>query len=96
MGEQPPICNTHSPLEPSTKFSVYVLGSQIKDEACDPRTLGDYATLTSMPYDVLLRRAQARTFNLQRKLQEAAPKAPSDREVAEVLGTPLFVVAPVA
>jgi hypothetical protein len=37
------------------------------------------------PYDVILSRAHARTFNLQKRIEESKPEIKQDKEIAEVL-----------
>ena len=43
-----------------------------------------------MMYDTILKRAHARTFNLQRKLEGMLPIRPQDEDVEKVLSMPLF------
>jgi hypothetical protein len=42
-------------------------------------------TILPIPYDVILNRAQARTFNLQKRIAESKPEIKQDAEIAEVL-----------
>jgi hypothetical protein len=37
------------------------------------------------PYDVILNRAHARTFNLQKRIEESRPEIKQDEEIAQVL-----------
>jgi hypothetical protein len=70
----------------STKFCVFVLGSRIAN--AQDMKVGDAIVAQPLCYEAVLRRAHARTFNLQRKLSAMRlPKNP-DREVDEVVASP--------
>ena len=74
-------------VRPSTEIVVFVLGASLADDAVDERTVGKTRILPMM-YATLLKRAHARTFNLQRKLEEAQPIVEADAEVEEILAQP--------
>lgn len=81
----------------STKFSVFILGTSLADDAADDRTIGTYATIRPLQYDRLLKRAHARTFHLLDKVRASFPEIEPDKEVESVLaehGTPLFESKP--
>ena len=63
---------------------MYVLGEGLKDGAEEVRKVGDFTKILPMRYETVLKRAHARTFNLQRKLEAKQPLQP-DAEVEEVL-----------
>jgi hypothetical protein len=73
-------------VRPETVVTVYVLGATLADPK--ERAVGNNVKVVPLDYSTLLRRAHARTFNLQRKLIEAAPDAELDREVEEVVALP--------
>lgn len=69
----------------ATEIVVYVLGSKLADEACEDRKVGAIM-VRPMTYERILKRAHARTFNLQRRLTEAEADLPVDQDVEDVLG----------
>jgi hypothetical protein len=74
-------------VQKSTEILVYVLGEGLKDGAEEVRKVGDFTKILPMRYETVLKRAHARTFNLQRKLEAKQPLQP-DAEVEEVLSEP--------
>lgn len=74
----------------NTEIVVYVLGTRIAADAAEERTVGMTIKVIPKMYDMILKRAHARTFNLQRKLQAVEPSTPVDEDMEEVLATPLF------
>jgi hypothetical protein len=72
----------------ATEIVVYVLGSRLADNACEDRRVGAIVT-RPMTYERILKRAHARTFNLQRRLSETGPDLPIDPDVEGVLGMEL-------
>jgi hypothetical protein len=74
----------------STEIVVFVLGANLSDDAVDEHTVGKATKIIPMIYDTILKRAHARTFNLQRKLEAAFPTRPQNEDVEESLPTPLF------
>jgi hypothetical protein len=70
-----------------TEIIVYVLGASLGDDAQE-RTVGNTTKLIPMMYDTVLKRAHARTFNLQKKLEATQPRIDPDDEVEEVLSQP--------
>jgi len=73
-----------------TEFIVFVLGARVSDDANEERTVGKAIRVIPMMYETILKRAHARTFYLQRKLQAAQPTVCRDTDVEEVLAMPLF------
>jgi len=71
-------------VQQDTEVVVYVLGATIQP-GVEPAIIGGHTRVEPITYDVVLNRAHARTFNLQRKLQLIAETLPSDTEVAEIL-----------
>ena len=74
-------------VHPDTEIIVYVLGATLGDDAQE-RSVGKTTKLVPMMYDTVLKRAHARTFNLQRKLDSAQPRGETDSDVEEVLAQP--------
>ncbi|MGE5528240.1 MAG: ATP-binding protein [Patescibacteria group bacterium] len=74
----------------STEIIVYVLGARLSDDATEERTIGSSIKIIPMTYDTILKRAHARTFNLQRKLQIIEPAPTHDRDVEDIISVPLF------
>lgn len=69
-------------IRETTKVHAYVLGSKLKD--AKDRTIGTNIFVQPLPYAVLLRRAHARTFHLQKKLEAQTPARP-DAEINEAM-----------
>ena len=74
----------------ATEIVVYVLGSRLADDASEDLKVGAIIT-RPMTYERILKRAHARTFNLQQKLSEAEPDLRVDPDVEGVLGMDLGV-----
>lgn len=68
----------------TTEIVAYVLGAELED-GLEPMTVGEKTTIVPMIYQTILRKAHQRTFNLQKRIQEAQPAITSDPEVDEVL-----------
>lgn len=75
---------TTGAVQRDTEIVVYVLGETL-ESGLEFATSGAHTIIEPMTYDVVLSRAHARTFHLQRKLQESAPRLPLDAEVSEIL-----------
>ena len=73
-----------------TEFVVYVLGARVTDDATEERMVGRTIRIVPMTYETVLKRAHARTFHLQRRLQAGQPVVCEDREVEEALAMPLL------
>lgn len=71
-----------------TDIVVYVLGSSLSTTAAEERKVGDRKRIIPMTYDVILNRAQARTFNLQRRLEAMGESIASDADVESLLAAP--------
>jgi len=74
----------------NTEIVVFVLGAEVLDDASEERRVGNTTRIIPMMYDTILKRAHARTFNLQRKLEGMLPFRPQDEDVEKVLSMPLF------
>lgn len=70
----------------ATDIVVCVIGTSIDSRARDDRVLGSIR-VKPMTYEIVLKRAHARTFNLQRRLVETQPRLPVDEDVEDLLGT---------
>jgi hypothetical protein len=68
----------------TTEIVAYVLGATLED-GLESADYGENTHIIPMIYQTVLRKAHQRTFNLQKRLQEALPAALSDPEVEEVL-----------
>lgn len=73
-------------VQVSTQITAYVLGDKLND--CEERKVGDTVRVVPMDYRTLLRRAHARTFNLQRKLTQNLPAVKPDADVEEIVSQP--------
>jgi hypothetical protein len=47
--------------------------------------IGDRTIIRPCPYDVILNRAHARTFHLQKRIQDSKPELKQDEEIKDVL-----------
>jgi hypothetical protein len=68
-----------------TEIEVFVLGAHLEESLSEAKQ--GNISVRPMVYDLELRRAEARTFNLQKKLKVVEPPIPLDRELEEVLGS---------
>lgn len=68
----------------ATEILAYVLGSGLDAAAKDDLVSGSI-TVRPATYDFILKRAHNRTFNLQRRLNQAAPQQ-IDPDIEEILG----------
>lgn len=60
-----------SRVSKSTQIVGFVLGATISDDAVDPITEGTTTAIYTRTYETVIRQAHARTFNLQKRLEEA-------------------------
>ena len=67
----------------TTDIEAYVLGASVEG-GLDEMTQGRMV-VKPCPYDVILNRAHARTFNLQKRIEESKPEIKQDEEISEVL-----------
>jgi hypothetical protein len=67
----------------TTEIEAYVLGASV-DSGLDDLIQGRIV-VKPCPYDVILNRAHARTFNLQKRIEESKPEIKQDEEIAQVL-----------
>lgn len=67
----------------ATKVEAYVLGASI-ESGLEEMVQGQ-VVVKPCPYDVILSRAHARTFNLQKRIEESKPEIKQDEEISEVL-----------
>jgi hypothetical protein len=73
-----------------TEIIVYVLGAKVSDKSNQERMVGHTIKVIPMAYETILKRAQARTFNLQRKLTMVEALPPSDEDVEAVAAISLL------
>lgn len=71
-------------VEPDTKIVGYVLGSSLESGLL-PTTVGDRIEIIPFKYDTFLERAHSRTFQLQRRIEQAGFQLQQDAIVDEVL-----------
>jgi len=71
-----------------TQIVGFVLGTTLAPDAQERLQEGANTTIYPRPYSTILLQANARTFNLQRKIEEAKGKQLSDPEIEDVLGIP--------
>ncbi|MBI3464918.1 MAG: ATP-binding protein [Planctomycetes bacterium] len=74
-------------VQPSTEIVAYVLGATL-EEGLTVAKYGerDETFIIPMTYQTVLQRAHARTFNLQRRIEETQPRIVEDAEVQAVVG----------
>lgn len=75
-------------VDSQTKIDVYVLGTIVGD--AEDSAIGTNTRIMPRTYDVILKRAEARTFHLLRRIEESQPEVKGDQEVEEVLAESLF------
>lgn len=75
--------NKSGKIDRSTELEVFVLGAILED-SLEPAIQGNI-TVTPMVYDIVLRKAEARTFNLQKKLKTVEPPLPVDKEMESII-----------
>jgi hypothetical protein len=75
-------------VDPQTKIDVYVLGTKVAEG--EDSAIGANTKIMPRMYDIILKRAEARTFHLLRRIEESQPGAQTDEEVDEVLAEGLF------
>ena len=61
-----------------------VLGASLESNLQEMK-IGDRTLIRPCPYDLILNRAHARTFNLQKKIQETKPRLKEDEEMRDAL-----------
>lgn len=71
-------------VHPTTEIVAYVLGAAL-EEGLESTDYGENTHIIPMVYQMVLRKAHQRTFNLQKKLLETQPSATPDPEVEAVL-----------
>jgi hypothetical protein len=74
----------------TTEIVVFVLGELVSDDASEERRVGTTTKIIPMMYNTILKRAHARTFNLQRKLEAAFPVRPQIEFIEETPQMALF------
>ena len=60
------------------------MGASLEPNLLEMR-IGDRTLIRPCPYDVILNRAHARTFHLQKRIQESKPELKQDEEIKDVL-----------
>jgi hypothetical protein len=68
----------------TTEIEAYVLGSSLQDGLEEMKQGQTF--VKPCPYDLILNRAHARTFNLQKRIMDSKPEISQDAEINEVLG----------
>lgn len=71
-------------VQPTTEIVAFVLGASL-DSGLQKMEWGDKTTIIPMVYQIVLRKAHQRTFNLKERLQEVQPAIATDPEVDAVL-----------
>jgi hypothetical protein len=74
-------------VKTDTDLVAFVLGTKLAEGADEERVVGK-VRIVPMKYDVVLKRAHARTFHLQRKLEVARGAAQVDPAIEEALKSP--------
>lgn len=69
---------------PTTKIIGYVLGASL-ERGLEPMTHGDRIEIIPFAYNTFLERAHSRTFQLQRRIEQAGFIIPKDAVVDEVM-----------
>ena len=67
-----------------TIIEAFVLGARI-EPGLEKMTVGDRTAIMPCIYDLILKRAHSRIFNLAKRIEESAPEIPRDTEIEEVL-----------
>jgi hypothetical protein len=67
----------------TTEIEAYVLGASVENGLDD--LIQGQIVVKPCPYDVILNRAHARTFNLQKRIEESKPEIKQDEEITQVL-----------
>jgi hypothetical protein len=67
-----------------TRIEGFVLGGSV-ESGLQELSAGGQTTIRPMTFDVVLKRAHARVFNLTKKIQETQPAAVPDKEIEDVL-----------
>jgi len=71
-----------------TEIIGFVLGTTLAPDAQETWQEGSHTTIYPRTYSTVLRQAHARTFNLQRKIEEVRGKQLSDPEIEEAISMP--------
>ena len=70
-----------------TVIEAFVLGASI-ETGLEQMGVGDKTTVKPCLYDVILKRAHSRVFNLAQRIKGSAPIIPRDAEMEDVLSEP--------
>jgi histidine kinase/DNA gyrase B/HSP90-like ATPase len=70
--------------QPTTEIEAYVLGASLEPTLQEMK-IGDRTLVRPCPYDLILNRAHARTFNLHKRIQETKPQLNQDEEMRDAL-----------
>lgn len=68
----------------NTEIEAYVLGASVETTLQEMR-IGERTLIRPCLYDVILKRAHARTFHLQKRIEESKPELKQDEEIKDVL-----------
>jgi hypothetical protein len=69
----------------ATNIEAYVLGASL-EAGLQEMKIGDFTLIRPFLYDLLLDRAHARLFNLQKRIEESMPATEQDPEINDILG----------
>jgi histidine kinase/DNA gyrase B/HSP90-like ATPase len=72
-----------------TRIEGFVLGGSVEN-GLQELSAGGQTTIRPMTFDIVLKRAHARVFNLTKKLQETQPTVAPDKDIEEVLSEQTF------
>jgi hypothetical protein len=78
-------------IRPDTEIVAFVLGNSCGDDAADDEKIGSI-TVKPRRYDILIKRAHARMFNLQRQIKSSPFIGTVDSDVEEVVARPRQMV----
>lgn len=78
-------------VQPNTQIVGYVLGATLED-GLEKITHGERITILPMKYDTFLERAQSRTFQLQRRIEQIGSELTKDEIVEELLAQDEFEI----
>tara|TARA_R110002111_G_scaffold35777_1_gene69886 strand:- start:115 stop:2094 length:1980 start_codon:yes stop_codon:yes gene_type:complete len=72
-------------VDESTRFDVFVLGTELASGASHERKVGDHLKIRPLRYERIIKRANARTFHLLEKIRDAFPGATDSGDIDEIL-----------
>ena len=72
----------------NTQITGFVLGTTLASDAQESIQEGSHITIQPRPYSTVIHQAHARTFNLQKKIEEVKGVQLSDPDIEQVLNSP--------